>query len=227
VWKGLNPPAIHGYFRPAVINVLIVGAIIGLLAIPLVIGCIRWPPNGVLPERWGVGSTVVASAALFILIITQLDTQWPEGGSGGGIIVKAGLRMGSLGTPFILTVSYFGLIATIVFAMRSLTNTLLAGAFMMPYLVSIVIYQHYLEPTLTVACFLFADTKTAQTMFNKHVLVCNFAFTAAILVTGILYYDFVIISPNRITQVIGIYHRLVSAAPAFAPISSGTGAALA
>ena len=46
---------------------------------------------------------------------------------GGGIIVKAGLRMGALGTPFILTVSYFGLVAAILLAMRSSNKCVARG----------------------------------------------------------------------------------------------------
>jgi hypothetical protein len=103
--------------------------------------------------------------------------------------------MGALGTPFILTVSYFGLVATIVFSMRSATNAVLAGTFVAPHLVHSVTYQHYLEPSLTVALFLFADTQTARTVFNKRVLTCNFVFTALILATGISYYDLGLIPP--------------------------------
>jgi len=100
--------------------------------------------------------------------------------------------MGALGTPFILTVSYFGLVAAILFSVRSATNALLAGAFLVPYFVSVVIYQHYLEPTLIVALFLFADTRTARTVFTKRVLTCNFGFTALILAIGIVYYDYLV-----------------------------------
>ena len=39
------------------------------------------------------------------------------------------------------------------------------------------------------ALFLFADTQTARTVFNKRVLMCNFVFTAVILAIGIVYYD--------------------------------------
>ena len=177
------------------INVLIVGAIIGLLSTPLVVGCIRRSLGDVLPEWWGGRSTVVAFAGLLVFIMALGATEWPGAGWGGGIIVKAGLRMGALGTPFILSVSYFGLVAAIVFAMGSATNALLAGAFLAPYLVSVIIYQHYLEPSLTVALFLFADTQTARTVFNKRVLTCNFLFTALILAAGIVYYDLGLIPP--------------------------------
>jgi hypothetical protein len=114
--------------------------------------------------------------------VARVEWRW-------GIIVKAGLRMGALGSPFILTVSYLGLVATIVFAMRSATNALLAGVLLAPYLVSLVAYQHYLEPLLTVVLFLFADTRTARTVFSKRVLVVNFIFTASVLAIGIIYYD--------------------------------------
>ena len=192
LWKGFNPPWFHGYFHPAMINVLIVGAIVGFLSTPLVVGCIRRSVGDVLPEWWGSRSTVVALAGLLVFIITQRATEWPGPGAGGGIIVKAGLRMGALGTPFILTVSYFGLVAAILFSVRSATNALLAGAFLVPYFVSVVIYQHYLEPTLIVALFLFADTRTARTVFTKRVLTCNFGFTALILAIGIVYYDYLV-----------------------------------
>jgi hypothetical protein len=194
LWKGLNPPTFNK-FHPAMINVLIVGAIIGLLSTPLVVGCIRRSLGDVLPEWWGGRSTVVAFAGLLVFIMALGATEWPGAGWGGGIIVKAGLRMGALGTPFILSVSYFGLVAAIVFAMGSATNALLAGAFLAPYLVSVIIYQHYLEPSLTVALFLFADTQTARTVFNKRVLTCNFLFTALILAAGIVYYDLGLIPP--------------------------------
>ena len=190
VWKGLNPPAAHGYFHMAMINVLNVGAIICLVSAPLVIGCIRRSVGDVLPEWWGVRSTVVAFAGLLVFIMAQGATEWTGPGGGGGIIVKAGLNMGAIGTPFILTVSYFGLLAAIVFSMHSATNALLAGAFLVPYFISVVVYQHYLEPSLAVAVFLFADTQTAKTVFNRRVLMCNFVFSALILAIGIVYYDF-------------------------------------
>ena len=195
LWKGLNPPAAHGYFHPAMINVLIVGAIIGLLSTPLIVGCIRRSLGDVLPNWWGVRSTVLAFGGLLVFIMTLGATEWVLPGGGGGIIVKAGLRMGVLGTPFILTVSYLGLVATIMFAMRSATNALLAGVSLAPYLVSLVTYQHYMEPLLTVALFLFADTQTARTVFNKRVLIVNFLFTALILAIGIVYYDLLQHSP--------------------------------
>jgi hypothetical protein len=189
LWKGVNPPvseAAH-VFHPTMINVLGVGANIGLLAIPLVLGCIRRSLADVLPEWWGVRSTVMAFAGLLVFIMALRGTEWPE--LGGGIIVKAGLRMGALGTPFILTVSYFGLVAAILLAMRSSTNVLLVGSFLVPFFVVRESYQHYLEPSLAATLFLFADTPTARTLFNKRVLTYNFLFSVFILTIAILYYD--------------------------------------
>jgi len=189
LWKGINPPVSQSVqvFHPTMINVLGVGANIGLLAIPLVLGCIRRSLADVLPEWWGALSTVMAFAGLLVFIIALRGTEWPE--LGGGIIVKTGLRVGAFGTPFILTVSYFGLVAAILLAMHSSTNALLVGSFLVPFFVVRESYQHYLEPSLAVALFLFADTQTAKTLFNKRVLTYNFLFSALILTIAILYYD--------------------------------------
>jgi hypothetical protein len=189
LWKGINPPVSQSenVFHPTMINVLGVGANIGLLAIPLVLGCIRRSLADVLPEWWGARSTVIAFAGLLVFIMALRSTEWPE--LGGGIIVKAGLRMGALGTPFILTVSYFGLVAAILLAMRSSTNALLVGSFLVPFFVVRESYQHYLEPSLAVTLFLFADMPTARTLFNKQVLTYNFLFSVFILTIAILYYD--------------------------------------
>jgi hypothetical protein len=189
LWKGINPPVSQSanVFHPTMINVLGVGANIGLLAIPLVLGCIRGSLADVLPEWWGARSTVIAFAGLLVFIIALRGTEWPE--LGGGIIVKAGLRMGAFGTPFILTVSYFGLVAAILLSMRSPTNALLVGSFLVPFFVVRESYQHYLEPSLAVTLFLFADTQTARTLFNKRVLTYNFLFSALILTIAIVYYD--------------------------------------
>lgn len=187
LWKGINPPTFHGQFHPAITNILSVGAIIGFLSAPLIIGCIRRSLGDVLPEWWGTWSTVIALAGLLIFIIALSATKWPE--AGGGIVVKAGLRMGALGTPFILTASYFGLLAATIFSMRSATNGLLAGAFVLPFFLAFPTYQHYVEPSLAVTVFLFADTKTARALFNKRVLQYNFAFTVLLLVIGVAHYD--------------------------------------
>jgi hypothetical protein len=69
LWKGLNPPAAQNYFHPAIINVLIVGAIIGLLSTPLIVGCSRRSLGDVLPEWWGARSTVLALAGLLVFIV--------------------------------------------------------------------------------------------------------------------------------------------------------------
>ena len=97
--------------------------------------------------------------------------------------------MGALGTPLIFAVSYFGLVAAILFSMRSATNALLAGAFIIPFLTSRYPYQHYLEPALAVAVFLFADAQIARKIFNRRVLICYFVFNVFILAIGIAYYD--------------------------------------
>jgi hypothetical protein len=195
LWKGPLPPKFQSQFHPVLINVLLLGAIIGLLSTPLVVGSIRRSLDDVLPGWWATPSTVLTFAGWLVFIVALGGTEWLGGAGGGGIIVKAGLRMGALGTPFILTVSYFGLVAAIVFSMRSATNAVLAGTFLAPHLVHSAIYQHYLEPSLTVALFLFADTQTARTVFNKRVLTCNFIFTALILAAGIAYYDLGLIPP--------------------------------
>ena len=180
LWKGINPPVSQSatVFHPTMINVLGVGANIGLLAIPLVLGCIRRSLADVLPEWWGARSTVIAFAGLLVFIMALRSTEWPE--LGGGIIVKAGLRMGAFGTPLILIVSYFGLVAAILLSMRSSTNALLVGSFLVPSLWFAII------PALPGAfscgaLFLFADTPNARTLFNKRVLTYNFLFSAFIL----------------------------------------------
>jgi hypothetical protein len=123
-----------------------------------------------------------------VLFIAALSaTRWPE--LGGGIIEKGALKMGAFGTPLILAVSYFGIVAAILFSMRSATNALLASTFIVPLCATRFSYQHYVEPALYVAVFLFADTQTAKAVFNKQVLVWNFAFAALILTIGIVYYD--------------------------------------
>jgi hypothetical protein len=196
LWKGIVPPTHQGEnFHPAVINIWKVGAAVGLLSFPIIVGCIRRSLRDVLPEWWGVRSTVVAVAGLLVLIIVIGALGAPEwlekgwGGGGGGIIVKAGVRMGALGSPFILTVSYFGLVAAIVFSMHSATNAVLAGSYLVPLFLTAPTYQRYLEPSLVVALFLFADTQTARTVFNKRVLMCNFAFIGLILAIAIVYYE--------------------------------------
>ena len=187
LWKGVNPPSLHRQFHPSLINVWKLGAIIGLFSLPIIVGCIRRSLSDVLPEWWRMRSSVVACAGLLVFIMALRATEWPE--AGGGIIVKIGLSMEALGTPFILTVSYFGLVAAIVFSLHSATNALLLGAFLVPFLLATPTFQHYLEPSLVVALFLFADTQTARTVFNKRVLMCNFVFSALILTIGIVYYD--------------------------------------
>jgi hypothetical protein len=186
-WKGINAPQFHVDFHPALIYVVLVGGNIALLSTPLILGCIRRSLGDVLPEWWGARSTVVAFAGLLVLITVLAGTEWPK--PGGGIIAKAGVKMGALGTPFILTVAYVGLVATMLFSMRSATNAVLAGTFVVPFFTSRYPYQHYLEPSLAVAMFLFADTQTAQTVFNKRVLMCNVLFGAVILTVGIVYYN--------------------------------------
>jgi hypothetical protein len=195
VWKGFNPPMQHNMFNPAMINIWKTGATIGFLSLPIIVGCIRGSLSEVLPEWWGARSTAVALAGLlvFIMVIMGLGPpEWLEegfGGGGGGIIVKAGLRIGALGSPFILTASYFGLAAAILFAMRSATNGVLATTYLAPLFVAAPTYQRYLEPSLVVALFLFADTPTARIVFNKRSLMYNFVFAALILPIGIVYYD--------------------------------------
>jgi hypothetical protein len=196
LWKGIVPPTHQGEnFHPALINIWKTGAAIGLLSFPIIVGCIRRSLSDLLPEWWRPRSNVVAVAGLLIFIMVimiQGAPEWLEkgwGGGGGGIIVKAGVMMGALGTPFILTVSYFGLVAAILFSMRSTTNTVLAGTYLAPLFLTAPTYQRYLEPSLVVALFLFADTQTARTVFNKRVLIYNFVFTALILAIGIVYYD--------------------------------------
>lgn len=195
IWKGFNPPTSQFMFHPTMTNIWKTGAIIGFLSLPIIIGCIRRSLSDVLPEWWGARSTAAALAGLlvFIMVIMVLGPpEWVEkgfGGGGGGIIVKAGLGIGALGNPFILTVSYLGLVAAILFATRSATNAVLATTYLAPLFVAAPTYQRYLEPSLVVALFLFADTPTARKVFNKRVLMYNFVFAALILSIGIVYYD--------------------------------------
>jgi hypothetical protein len=188
VWKGINPPQTHFVFHPAMVNILRAGAIVGMLSIPIVLGCIRRSLGDVLPQWWGSRSTVIVFAGLLVFVILLWATEWPE--EGGGIIVKAGLSMGALGNPFILTMSYFGLVSAAVFSMRSATNAVLAGTYLGPLFVTIATYQHYFEPSLAVTLFLFADTQIARTVFNKRVLLFNVACSVLILAAGIVYYNF-------------------------------------
>jgi hypothetical protein len=196
IWKGLNTPSQQMMLAPAMINVWKVGAAIGLLSFPVIVDCLRRSLDDLLPEWWGARLSVAAFAGLsvFIIIMMALGTpEWVEkgfGGGGGGIIVKAGLKMGPLGDSFILTASYFGLLAAIVFAMRSATNAVLTCTYLAPLFLTRPTYQRYLEPSLVVALFLFADTQTAQRVFNKRVLAFNFAFTLFILTAGVFYYNF-------------------------------------
>lgn len=189
LWKGLYPPSNHGAsFHFSLINVWEMGAMIGLFSLPVIVGCIRRALGGLLPQWWRARSTIVAIAGLPLFILALRASEWPSGG--GGIVVKAGLRMGALGSPFILSASYLGLATTILFSMRSATNAVLAGTFFAPLLVVTPMDQKYVEPTLIVALFLFADTQTSKTVFNKRVLSLNFAFSACLLTIAIAYYSF-------------------------------------
>jgi hypothetical protein len=196
LWKGLVPPMHQGEnFHPALLNFWKVGAVGGFLSFPILIGCIRRSLSDTLPEWWGPRSTGLAVAGLLVFIMGIMalgPPEWSEkgwGGGGGGIVVKAGLEMGALGTPFILTASYAGLVAAVLFAVRSATNGVLAGSYLVPLFLTAPTYQRYLEPSLVVALFLFADTQTARVLFNKRVLIYNWVFTALLLTTGIVYYD--------------------------------------
>ena len=189
VWKGFNSPANQFIFHPTIVNVVLVGGNIALLSTPLIMGCIRQSLGDVLPEWWGARSTVAAFVGLLIFVSALWPAEWPQH-AGGGIIAKTGFRMGAIGTPFILTVSYLGLVAAILFAVRSATNAVLAGAFVVPFFTDRFSFQHYLEPSLAVAVFLFSDTPTAKRVFNKRVLICCFIFSVLILTIGIIYYDF-------------------------------------
>lgn len=81
---------------------------IGLFSLPVIVGCIRRPLGDLAPKWWGARSTIVAVAGLALFILALRAAEWPSGGE--GIVLKAGLRMGALGSPFILTVSYLGLV---------------------------------------------------------------------------------------------------------------------
>jgi hypothetical protein len=197
VWKGIVPPFHQGQnFDPALVNFWKTGAAVGLLSFPIIVGCIRRSLGDVFPRWWGVRATVLAGAGLlaFITLIIALGApEWVNngwGGGGGGIIIKAGVRMGAFGTPFILTTSYFGLVAIILFSMQSTTNAVLAATFLAPLFLTAPTYQRYLEPSLVVALFLFVDTEIAKAIFNKRVLLYNFIFNGIILLMGIIYYDF-------------------------------------
>jgi hypothetical protein len=188
VWKGISSPINHFVFHPTIVNVVLVGGNIALLSTPLILGSIRRSLDDVLPGWWDARSSVLASAGLFIFILTLWPAEWPQGG--GGIIGKTGLMMGgAIGTLFILTISYLGLIAAGLFAVHSATNAVLTGAFVLPFLMDRWAYQHYLEPSLVVAVFLFADTQIARKTFNRRVLMCCFVLNVFILAIGIAYYD--------------------------------------
>ena len=197
LWKGLNPPSLREEVRwmhphASLTNIWMVGTMIGLFSLPIIVGCIRRSLSEVLPEWWGLRSTVIALVGLTVFVMALRATEWPA--EGGGIIVKTGLKMGALGTPLILIASYFGLVAAILFSMGSATNALLASTFLAPLLISPLFMgfstpQRYLEPSLVVALFLFADTQTAGRVFNKRVLICNFALGIAILAIAISYYQ--------------------------------------
>ncbi len=196
LWEGLNPPSLREevqWMHPhaSLTNIWMVGTMIGLFSLPIIVGCIRRSLSDVLPEWWGFRSTVIALVGLTVFVMALRATEWPA--EGGGIIVKTGLRMGALGTPLILIASYFGLVPAILFSMGSATNALLAGTFLAPLLISPLFMgfstpQRYLEPSLVVALFLFADTQTAKKVFNKRVLICNFAFSTLLLAVAIGYY---------------------------------------
>jgi hypothetical protein len=189
LWKGLYPPSNHGAsFHLSLVDVWQMGAMIGLFSLPVIVGCTRRSLGDLLPKWWGARSTIVAVAGLPLFILALRATEWPSGG--GGIVVKAGLRMGPLGSPFILGVAYLGLAAAILFLMRSATNAVLAATFFAPLLVVSPLDQKYIEPALIIALFLFADTQTAKTVFNKRVLIFNFAFSTCLLVIAISYYGF-------------------------------------
>lgn len=197
LWKGLVPPLHQSEnFHPALLNVCKVGAVSGFLSLPILIGCIRRPWRDTFQKWSGPRSTGLAIAGLLVFITgtTALGSpEWIEkgwGGGGGGIVVKTGVEMGAPGNAFIFTVSYFGLLAAILFAKRSATNAVLAVSYLMPLFLTAPTYQRYLEPSLMVALFLFADTQTTRVLFNKPVLIYNWVFTALILTTGIIYYDF-------------------------------------
>jgi hypothetical protein len=196
LWKGVVPPMHQAEnFHPALLNIWKVGAVSGFLSSPILIGCMRRSFGDVLPGWWGVRSTILALAGLLVFIMGIMALGPPEwlekgwGGGGGGIVIKAGLEMGALGDPLILTVSYFGLLAAILFATRSATNAVLAGSYLVPLFLTAPTYQRYLEPSLVVALFLFADAQTARVLFNKRVLIYNWVFTALILTICIIYYD--------------------------------------
>ena len=140
------------------------------------------------PQWWGARATVLAFGGTVCFHHGFMAYRMAK--VGGGIIAKAGVRMGAIGTPFILTVSYLGLAAAFLFSVRSATNAVLAGAFVVPFFTELFSYQHYLEPSLAVAVFLFADTQTAKAVFNKRVLMCNFVFNLLVLAIAIVYYDF-------------------------------------
>ena len=196
LWKGLVPPFHQGEnFHPALLNIWKVGAVGGFVSFPILIGCIRRSFGDILSRWWGVRSTILVLTGLLVFIIGIMALGPPEwlekgwGGGGGGIVVKAGLEMGALGNFLILTVSYFGLLAAILFATRSATNAVLAGSYLVPLFLTAPTYQRYLEPSLVVALFLFADMHTARLLFNRRVLIYNWVFTALILTTGVVYYD--------------------------------------
>ena len=71
-WKGITRPIARSLFmfRPAMINIWKMGAVIGLLSLPIIVGCIRRSLDDVLPQWWGARSTVVAFAGLLVFIMS-------------------------------------------------------------------------------------------------------------------------------------------------------------
>ena len=65
------------------INIWKIGAVIGLLSLPIIVGCIRRSLSDVLPEWWGARSTVIAFVGLLVFIMALGATEWPEQGGGG------------------------------------------------------------------------------------------------------------------------------------------------
>jgi hypothetical protein len=186
LWNGINPPTFHNQASPSLSNILLVGANVGFFSIPLIFGSIRRSLSDVLPAWWGLRWMIASFIGLAIFIVTLRKTEWPT--FGGGIIVKAGVMMGAPGTPFILSMTYLGLLAVIVFSIQSSTNAVLAGAFLGPFLIAYPLYQRYFDPSFIVALLLFADMKMSAAIFQKRVLTCYFIFSSLLLIVGVVYY---------------------------------------
>ena len=179
LWHGLNPPAFHHQARPGWSNVLFLGTNLALFAAPLVIGA-RAAGHRILPPWWDRRATLGwASAFACPHGVSLWGAVWPD--AGGGVLVKASLRLGWLATPAIAAFSLVGLSAALIFALRSRTNAVAAGSFLPPFFIAYPIYERYFDPVVLVGLLLFADLSTARALSGTRPLLAYLLFTATLL----------------------------------------------